>query len=537
VQRSDQAEDGVRAASSVGAGVRMTRRAMLSGAGAAGLSIGLGAYLGECTAARAMTPRRGGTLRVGWIPNAHTLDPHYSVDWAERHVMYGVYNTLVAATHTFDIAPELARSWEVSSDGLAVTLHLQPDVRFHDGTACDAAAVKWNLDFILDAQNNSPQRKALEPFVAGVEASGATTVTLRMKRPYAGLLAVLTERPGFIVSPAAWRKYGKDLGRHPVGTGMYRFIEWLPDDHVTISRFDGYWERGKPYLDAIYYKTIVDPAVRDAMVRTGEIDITSQPNPRDIPALSTAPGVKVVAENPGSRWWATQWRVDRPPFDNKALRQAIACGIDRDEFVKVVLGGHGVPAKGPTSPAVWWYDPKVKGYSYDPDKARRLLAEAGYGNGFQAEFAVDNTPLALQFAQLLQAQLAKIKVGITINPVDPADLYDQQLAGKVNWSRTDWSVRSDPGALDRILFYTRNYANSTGYSNPTVDKRLDQGDATYDRAARKRIYAQIDQTVIDDAPYIWFFYVPSDAPMRADVENYVWIPDDVPRYRDLWLAK
>jgi peptide/nickel transport system substrate-binding protein len=488
------------------------------------------------TAEAAAAPQRGGTLRIGWIPNAHTLDPHYSVDFAERHVLYAVYNNIVAVNTAFEIVPDLARSWKIAPNGKAVTFELQPGVRFHDGTPCDAAAVKWNIDFMLDPANTSPMGKLIGPFMAGVDVTGPTTVVFRTKEPYPGLLAALAERPGFMVSPAAWKKYGKDLGRHPVGTGPFEFVEWVSDDHVTLKRFDGYWDKGRPYLDGMIYRIIPDPAVRGTMVQTGELDTASSPDPKDIPRLEHAAGVKVITANPSGHWWATQWRVDRPPFNNKALRQAIAYGINRQEFVKVVLNGRGVPAKGPTSPAVWWYDRGIKGYPYDPDRAKKLLAEAGYANGFQADFAVDNTTPTLQFAQLLKAQLERINVTITINPVNPADLYDEQLAQKVNWSRTDWSVRSDPGALARILFYTGNYANSTGYSTPAVDKLLDQGDETYERAARKKIYSQIEQMVIEDAPYLWFFYVPSDAPMRSQVENYVWIPDDVPRFRELWLA-
>jgi peptide/nickel transport system substrate-binding protein len=515
---------------------RITRRDLLRVTAAAGLGLAVSRYAGRAEAAAA-TPQRGGTLRVGWVADAHTFDPHFSVDWPERPVMYAVYNTLVAASPTFDILPELGRSWKASADGLAITVELQPDVKFHDGTSCDAAAVKWNMDFILDPANNSPQRKQLDPFLASVEAAGPATVVFHLKKPYAGFLAALTERPGFIVSPAAWKKYGKDLGRHPVGTGMYQFVEWLPDDHVTVRRFDGYWDRGKPYLDGITYKVVTDPTVRDTMVRTGELDITSEPDPKDVPVLQKSPGVKVVTENPSGHWWATQWRVDRPPFNNKALRQAIAYGVDREEFVKVMLGGRGSVAKGPTPSIVWWYNPGVKGFTYDPNRAKQLLAEAGYANGFQATFATDNNATGLQFAQLLQAQLRRINVDLTINPVNPTDLYQQVLQAKVNWARTDWTLRADPDGLLRILFYTGNYANSTRYSNPTVDKLLDEGNSNYDRDARKKIYAQIDQQVIDDIPYVWFFYVPEDAPMRANVQNYVWIPDSVPRYRDVWLAK
>jgi peptide/nickel transport system substrate-binding protein len=515
---------------------RLTRRDLLRHAAATGLGYALLQGTRPLAVTRgAVPPQRGGTLRVGWIPNAHTLDPHYSVDFAERHVMYAIYNTLVAVNASFEIVPELARSWKVAPDGQTVTFELQPNVKFHDGTACDATAVKWNMDFILSAANTSPQRRQLEPFLQGVEASGPTTAVLHLKKPYPGLLAALAERPGFMVSPTAWQKLGKDLGRQPVGTGMFQFVEWLSDDHVTIKRNDGYWDRGKPYLDAITYRVLPDPTLRSTMVRTEEVDVASQPDPKDIPSLERLPNLQVVTQNPSGHWWATQWRVDRPPFNNKALRQAIAYGVDREEFVKVMLSGRGTVAKGPTPPTVWWYNPGAKGYTYDPAKAKGLLAEAGHGSGFEAQFSVDNTPLGLQFAQLLQQQLKKINVNITINPVNPADLYQQVLAQKVNWARTDWTLRGDPDGLLSILFYTGNYANSTGYTG--VDKLLDDANATYDRQARKKIYAEVEQRVIDDAPYVWFFYVPEYAPMRKSVQNYVWIPDSVPRYRELWLAK
>ncbi|HYM92269.1 MAG TPA: ABC transporter substrate-binding protein, partial [bacterium] len=345
----------------------MTRRGLLRTTVAAGAALALDKYAGAIPAAEgAPSPQRGGTLRVGWIPNAHTLDPHYSVDFAERHVMYAVYNTLVAVSPTFEIMPELARSWKIGPDGKAITFELQPNVKFHDGTPCDAAAVKWNMDFIVDAQNTSPQRRQLEPFLAGVDVAGPTTVIFRLKKPYPGLLAAMAERPGFIVSPSAWQKSGRDLGRHPVGTGMFEFVEWMSDDHVMLKRFDGYWDRGMPYLDRINYRVIPDPTVRGTMVRTGEIDTSSEPDPKDVPVLERTAGVKVVTQNPSGHWWATQWRVDRPPFNNKALRQAIAYGVDREEFVKVMLGGRGKVAAGPTPSNVWWYNASAKGYTYDP---------------------------------------------------------------------------------------------------------------------------------------------------------------------------
>jgi len=512
----------------------LRRREFLRTTTTAALGYALARGADPRSAEAATAPRHGGTLRVGWIPNAHTLDPHYSVDFAERHVLYAVYNTVVAVNPSFEIVPELARAWKIEPNGKVITFQLQPGVRFHDGAACDAAAVKWNFDFILDPANTSPMQKLIGPFVEGVDTAGPAAVVFRLRQPYPGLLAALAERPGFMVSPAAWQKYGKDLGRHPVGTGPFEFVEWVSDDHVSLRRFAGYWDQGKPYLDGIVYRIIPDPAVRGTMVRTGELDAASSPDPKDIPGLTGAQDVKVITENPSGHWWATQWRVDRPPFNNKALRQAIAYGVDREEFVKVMLGGRGTVAKGPTPSNVWWYNDSTKGYGYDPAKAKSLLAEAGHPGGFSAEFATDNNPLGLQFAELLQQQLRKINVNITINPVNPADIYQQTLAAKLNWVRTDWTLRGDPDGLLRILFYTGNFANSTGYSG--VDRLLRDASSTYDRAIRKKVYGEIEQRVIDDAPYVWLFYVPEYEPMRTPVQNFAWIPDSVPRYRDLWIA-
>jgi len=512
---------------------RLTRRDLLRSTAAVGTAAALGRYAGPAQAAGA--PQKGGTLRIGWISDGTTLDPHYSVRFPERPVMYSVYNTLVSSSPTFDIKPELARSWAISNDGVSITVQLQPNVKFHDGTNCDAAAVKWNVDFMLDPANNSPQMKQLAPYLAGCEAQGPTTVVFRLKKPYAGFLAVMVDRPGFIVSPAAWKKYGKDYARNPVGTGMYQFGEWMSDDHITLKRFDGYWDRNLPYLDGLTYQVAENPTVRDTMIRTGQLDITSEPVPTDVPAIAKSPGVKIISENPSGHWYGVEWGLDRPPFNNRAVRQALCYGVDRDEFVSVILGGRGTVAKGPTPPQVWWYNPGTRGYDYNPAKAKQLLAQAGYPNGFSAEFSTEATPFGVQYAQLLQAQLKRINVNITINPIDDADIAQAQLSGQ--FVEADWTLRADPDGLLRILFYTGNYANGGKYSNPAVDKMLDDANSTYDRNARKQIYAKIEQQVIDDAVFLWIYYPSEDAPMRTQVQNYDWFPDSVPRYRDLWLAK
>ena len=373
---------------------------------------------------------RGGTLRIGWIPAAKTLDPHLSVEFSERYVCYLVFNTLVGLDQGFNVVPELARSWTVSQDGKRVTFQLQRGVKFHDGTDFNAEAVKWNIERILDPQTKSPQRAPLEPAIAGVIVVDPHTVAFELKKPFAPLLAALAERPGFIVSPTAVKQLGQEFGNRPVGTGPFKLVEWVRDSQVTLERFPDYWEKGKPHLDRVVYRVVPDPTVRLTMVRTGEVDIATDVDAKDIPSVRNEASLKVSEMKPAARWTALQWRVDEPPFNNKALRQAIALAIDRNEIRDVLLRGFGEPARGPVSPGLWWSDPSFRGFGHDLEMARKKLAEAGHPNGFRAKFVVENTPQWIRQTELLQAQLQKINVGLDIEPVNPADAYSRIVAAE-----------------------------------------------------------------------------------------------------------
>jgi peptide/nickel transport system substrate-binding protein len=487
--------------------------------------------------ADAQAPVRGGTLRVGWIPAAKTLDPHYSVEFSERYVCYLVFNTLVALDKGFNVVPELARAWQVSPDGKRVMLQLQRGVKFHDGTDFNAEAVKWNIERILDPQNKSPQRATLEPAIASVTVVDPSTVAIDLKKPFAPLLAALAERPGFIVSPTAAKQMGQDFGQRPVGTGPFKFVEWVRDSQVTLERFPDYWEKGKPHLDRVVFRVVPDPTVRLTMVRTGEVDIATDVDAKDIPAIKNEAALKISEMKPAARWTALQWRVDEPPFNNKALRQAIALAIDRNEIRDVLLRGFGEPARGPVSPGLWWADPAFQGIGTDLEQAKKKLAEAGHPNGFRAKFVVENTPQWIRQTELLQAQLQKINVSLDVEPVNPADAYSRIVQKKTNWTHTRWTQRADPNGLLYILFHSKGNANTTGYNNPKVDELLDQASAIYEVERRRPLYYQADRLITDDVPYVFLNYTAEFAVMSRKVQNWGWIPDLIPRFRDLWLEK
>ena len=487
--------------------------------------------------AAAQAPARGGTLRIGWIPAAKTLDPHYSVEFSERYVCYMVFNTLVALDKGFNVVPELARAWQVSPDGKRVTFQLQRGVKFHDGTDFNAEAVKWNIERILDPQNKSPQRAPLEPAIASVTVVDPNTVAIDLKKPFAPLLAALAERPGFIVSPTAAKQMGQDFGQRPVGTGPFKFVEWVRDSQVTLERFPDYWEKGKPHLDRVIFRVVPDPTVRLTMVRTGEVDIATDVDAKDIPGIRNEASLRISEMKPAARWTALQWRVDEPPFNNKALRQAIALAIDRNEIRDVLLRGFGEAARGPVSPGLWWSDPAFQGIQLDLELAKKKLAEAGHPNGFRAKFVVENTPQWIRQTELLQAQLQKINVSLDVEPVNPADAYSRIVQKKTNWTHTRWAQRADPNGLLYILFHSKGNANTTGYSNPKVDELLDQASAIYEVERRRPLYYQADRLITDDVPYVFLNYTAEFAVMGRKVQNWSWIPDLIPRFRDLWLEK
>jgi peptide/nickel transport system substrate-binding protein len=483
------------------------------------------------------TPARGGTLRIGWIPNAKTLDPHHSGQFAERYVLYLAFNTLVGLDRSFNVVPELARSWQVSPDGKRITFELQRGVKFHDGTDFNADAVKWNLEHILDPQTKATPRSLIEPAVAGVTVVDPYTVALELKKPFPPLLASLAERPGFMLSPAAVKRLGPDFGRRPVGTGPFRVVEWTADSHVTLERFADYWEKGKPYVDRIAVRVVPDPTVRLTMVRTGEVDIATDVESKDIPALAADAAVRVSEMKPPARWTALQWQVDKPPFNNKALRQAIALAIDRHELKEVLLRGMGEAARGPVLPGVWWFDPGFKGIQYDLDAARKKLAEAGYPGGFRTRFVVENTPQWIRQAELLQAHLQRINVTLELEPVSPADAYQKIFERKTNFTHTNWTQRADPNGLLYFIFHSKGQANTTGYSNPRVDELIERAATIYEPERRRPLYHEAERMIVDDVPYVFLNYTPEFAVMSRKVQNWGWVPDLIPRFRELWLEK
>jgi peptide/nickel transport system substrate-binding protein len=484
-------------------------------------------------AAVAQTPKQGGTLTVGFPSDSKTFDPTYSVEVTERQALYLVFNTLVQYAPDFSIKPELATSWTIENDGKRMVFKLRPDVTFQDGTKFDAAAVKWNIEHRLDPAVGSPQRDQLAPVIAGVVVIDPLTVAFDLKAPYPGLLSLLGERPGFMASPTAAEKAGKEFGSHPVGTGPFLFKEWVRGSHINFVRNPNYWDKGKPYLDAITFRDISGAVVGVQRLLTGEIDYVGDMSPQDVRPLQGKSQIKLYPISVG-RWYSLQWHWDEPPFNNAKLRQAIAHAIDRKRINDILMAGKGTVSDGPTPPGLWWYDPTVQSYPYDKARAKALLAEAGYAGGFEFVLSTPQLTVLQQINQLVQEQLAEVGIKVRLEPVAQNEWYSRVVKKGTNFTPMRWTQRADPDGLLYILYDSKGYANSTGYKNERVDSLLEEARQIYDVDKRKQLYREAQQTIVQDLPMLPLFFSVEYGALRSNIHGFEWIPDQMPRFRDLW---
>ena len=487
----------------------------------------------------------GGTLRVAYPAGVFTLDPHLDTATYGRPVTYVLFNTIVAYDTDLNIVPELAESWEFSDDGTTVTFHLVPGIKFQDGTPLDAAAVKWSLERVMNPEASIPYRSALEPFVERVEVVDDTTFAIHLAEPFRPLLATLGERPGFIVpkSKAPLQAEGQQgslvtsgFSGSPVGSGAFKFRKWLPGNQIVVERWEEYWEEGKPYLDEVVFQEVTEYSSRLAMLRTGETDLTDI-RAEDLSLVERNANVKIVPHESG-RWMGLVLAVDVPPWDNKALRQAFAYSINREVIIETYLGGQGRPAF--SSEGIGWaYNPDIRPITYDPQKAREKLAEAGYPSGITLDFSCASDNVSLQLCEIYQSMAGDVGITLNVKPIPGGDRAQKILAREITeFAPATMRPRADPDGRLRVLYYTGGGLQALdGYSNPEVDRLIDEAAKIYDTSEAKRLYDEIQRTLSDDVASIYVAYTNDYAGLNSRVNNFAWIPDFQWRIRDLWVSR
>ena len=486
-------------------------------------------------AAPAEAQVRGGTIRIGMDADNTTMDPHRSTAAVDRQVYNNVYGKLVDLDARFGIVPQLAQSWEIKNGGLTYVFKLRHGVKFHDGTDFNAEVVKWNFDRMRDPELASPRRSEIAP-VKDVKVVDPHTIEITLSAPFSPLLTVLTDRAGMMVSKAAVEKFKDDFARNPVGTGPFRFGEWVKDDHLTLKRFDGYWEQGRPYLDEVVYKPIPDSSVRFTALRTGQIDVMHQIHPKDVSPAKSDRGLK-VSEIPSLWWQGMHLNNQAAPFTNKALRQALWYAVDRSVIQRVVYYGQGAPAWGPFPPSQWAQDREFADWKRDVAKAKAKLAEAGQPNGFAFTIKGWNQPTQVQELQVIQAQLKDIGVDMKVELLEFGKLLADLNSHNFVAIRLGWSGRPDPDGNAHSFLHSKGGLNRVRYSNPKMDDLLDRARSEPELGKRKALYNEVTRLAAEDAPYVWLHHDAEVKVWSEAVRGFEHIGDGMLRMKGVWLEK
>lgn len=476
------------------------------------------------------SPKAGGTLTYANESELRTLDPILSTQLVERTVFYQMYESLVNTDEKLTIKPGLATSWTVAADGLSYTFTLRSGVKFHDGTDFNADAVKFNIDRILKAKS-SPRKSELAS-VDSVEVKDPSTVVFHLKKPDSTLLAQLVDRAGMILSPTAIQKAGDELTRNPVGAGSgpFVFVEWKRDDHLTLKKNPNYWKKGLPYLDQLIYRPIINDDARASSLKTGDVDVVRQLAGKDVAGVKADPTL-IWKEVPGLGFGGIELNHASGPFADKAKAQAVAMAIDRAQILKNIFFGLGTISYGPIPPSSWAFDPTEKVYDKaDPSKAKATAT------GFSFSLKVTNNPDSIQEGQLIQSQLAKAGITVNLQVEEFGQILTETEAHNFEAALVGWSGRLDPDGNLYSWFHTGGGNNQGQYSNPQVDKLLEEARTTADQARRKQLYSEAQRLLVTDAAYVFINHPVSAQISTAKVHGYVLIPDGMPRFGGVWKS-
>ena len=405
----------------------------------------------------------------------------------------------------------LAESYDVSKDGLVYTFKLRAGVKFHDGTEFNAAAVKTNLDRVMNPENRLLRATQFNR-IAKVEAVNPLSLRITLKEPFGPFINSLAHASAAIISPAALQKWGKDIAFHPVGTGPFEFVEWKQTEAIVGKKFDGYWKKGYPKVDGVSWKPVLENNTRAAMLQTGEADF-AYPLPYEQAAILKKVDKIEVVTTPSIIVRFLSFNMLQKPFDNPKVREAIGYAVNKEALAKVAFSGFAFPAQGFVPQGIQ-YAVKMDPIPYNPQKARDLLKEAGYPNGFETTlWSAYNNTTSQKVIQFVQQQLAQVGIKMQVQALEPGqraeqvDSWPDPKTAKVRLYYTGWS--SSTGEADwalRPLFATEAWApklnNMSFYSSPVTDGAIAKALVSVDDAEKAELYKTAQEQLAKDLPRI-----------------------------------
>jgi peptide/nickel transport system permease protein/peptide/nickel transport system substrate-binding protein len=508
-----------------------TRREIMALMSGAAVGVALGG-----TARAQGTPKRGGILRISAPANPSSLDPATGGAGSDHAFLFTMYDTLTEWDfQTLKPKPGLAESWSFT-DPTTFVLKIRPGVTFHDGTPLDAEAVKFNLE-----RNKSDPKsniKADLATMASVEVTGPMQVTLKLNSPDAALPGILSDRAGMMVSPTAVKAAGGSINRTPVGAGAYAFVSWADGERIVVKRNEKYWKENRPYPDGIEFAIIQELTTGVRSVTAGQNDLIYQLPPRQKVIVERSNNLKVVN---GPTLYVFQIFLNwaKPPFDDVRVRRAFNLAIDRESFVKAALAGLAEPAYMNLPKSHWAYDKSVAELNpYDPDKARKLLAEASFKEGTVIEIGGYPDQDSVQRQEILIEQLRKAGIGVRfVNaPIAEASAAFFGPEKRGSGLLAAWTGRPDP-SLTYLLMFTKDayYNGGRAPVPPELEAAIKESRASEDIEIRRKAFAVVQRLVMENAFVAPLAFQYELVAMNKRVQGYRPNLLGKPKYDDVWI--
>lgn len=491
-------------------------------------------------------PRYGGTLVLASSSDPGPLNPGITTS-VPTHVVTGpMFNGLVGIDQNLKPTPDLASSWETSSDGKSVTFHLASGVLWHDGAAFSSEDVRFTFEEIL-LKYSSRTKSALSPVLQSIDTSDPNTVVFRFKTPYAAFLALI-EKVNAPILPkhvyAGTDPLTNPANQKPVGTGAFKFSESVKGDHYTLVRNERYFKKGQPYLDKIVVRIIPDESAASAAFERGEVDYLVFPPSRDVDRLAKLSGVTYTEKGREAFASVTYlvFNLDHPALRDVKIREAIAYAVDQKFIIDSVLAGKAITTTGPIAPELkTFYTSKVQKYPHDVTRAKQLLAQAGATN-LKLTFVGD--PSVAKLATVLKDELAQ--AGITLDIVQlERNVWIDRLykARDFDISYTNFENGPDPDIGVKRAFISSNigpvsFSNAAAYRNSTVDDLLSRAATTADTNARAAMYAQFQDIVSRELPYLYPYESNTGVVFKSDFKGlHQKSGKSTIYYEDTWWTK
>lgn len=475
----------------------------------------------------------GGKMVVSFQSDLATLDPAIGYDWQNWSIIKSIFNGLMDyEPGTTDLKTQLAESYSVSDDGKTYTFTIRDDILFHNGRPMTAEDVKYSFERVLNPETQSPgagfylnilgaeeYSNGESEEVSGIEVLDSSTIEFTLIDPNAAFLHTLALNFSFVVPQEEVEKYGMDFGHHPVGTGAFKFNEWILGQHLSLLKNEKYYIPERPKLDEIYFQFGVEPTVALMRLQRGEIDLLGDgiPSARFVQVMNDPELSELVAEGDQLHTGYVTINTRIAPFDNVLVRKALNMALNKERIIQVI-NGRARPANQILPPAMPGYDDEYQGYTYDPEEAKALLAEAGYPDGFSTVLYASNVDPNPRIVQVIQKDLANIGIELELKTLTPSTVIEAGGTEKevpLLWSGGMAWIADYPDPNNFFWPILGSASATTGgwnwawYANSEIDKRAAEADtmaAPEDTEQRIELWKEIFTDIMNDAPWIPVFH-------------------------------